>query len=276
MYTCYKHFSFLCTRWLRIITFSHVSIFSQGMSVTVCQLVSQSIHHFDPGWNSSTILKCVAMKSCTVMAPRGWILLTLAVPRLYIECNHKIDMWSWIKCLCNYWMGSCAASSESPQLFCVSWAVCMYVCVLACMCLCNALLRLNSLSSHQMQQVSVQPSTDSGLCPTGRPSSRSWLAWLTRTHLAPRPWPRGKHPVWISSNSCWLGPTQIWVRDTHPKVSTYLSAWVTMCALGRSTCLPVALVSLYISQPLLFFSFFVLFSKLFHFFTSLHTFASHS
>lgn len=96
---------------------------------------------------------------------------------------------------------------------------------------------LNSISSHQSQQVSMEPSTGNGLSPTGRPSSRLWLAWLTRTHLAPRPWPRGKRPVWISSNSCWLGPTQIWVRDTHPKVSTYLSVCVTMCALSQSTCL---------------------------------------
>lgn len=126
---------------------------------------------------------------------------------------------------------------------------------LMCVCLRNSLPCLYCLSSHQMQQVSVQPSTDNGLCPTGSPSSRSSLAWLTRTHLAPRPWPRGKRPVWISSNSCWPGPTQIWVRDTLPKVSIYLSARVTMCTLAQSTCLPFALVLLFISQLLASLSF---------------------
>lgn len=86
-----------------------------------------------------------------------------------------------------------------------------------------------------MQPVSVQPSTDNALCPTGRLSSRSWLAWLTRTHLAPRPWPRGKHPVWISSSSCWLGPTQIWVKHTHP---TSLHFAFNVCCDMR--CLAVA------------------------------------
>lgn len=121
-------------------------------------------------------------------------------------------------------------------LCCIIWT--SFIC--CCECLCNPFPCLNSLSSHQTQQVSTQPSTDNGLCPTGRPSSRSWLAWLTRTHLAPRPWPRGKRPVWISSNSCWLGPTQIWVRDAHPKVSASLSACATMCALAQSTRLAVA------------------------------------
>lgn len=107
------------------------------------------------------------------------------------------------------------------------------------LCLCNPLHCFNSLC--QTQQVSTQPSTDNGLCPTGRPSSRLWLAWLTRTHLAPRPWPREKHPVWISSNSYWLGPTQILVRDTHPKVSAYMSVCVTICPLAQSTCLTAAL-----------------------------------
>lgn len=85
-----------------------------------------------------------------------------------------------------------------------------------CLCLCNPWSCLNSLSSHQSQQVSMQPCTDSALFPTGRLSSRSWLAWLTRTHLARRPWRRGRHPVWISSGSCWPGLTPIWVRRAHP------------------------------------------------------------
>lgn len=132
-----------------------------------------------------------------------------------------------------------------------------------------------------MQQVSMQPSTDSALCPTGRPSSRLWLAWLTRTHLARRPWPRGKRPVWISSNSCWLGPTQIWVRDTHPNVSTYLSVCVTTCALAQSTCLPIALVSLYIFSAFVCFFFcrllFLLWAlSLFYFFFASHSWFTHS
>lgn len=88
--------------------------------------------------------------------------------------------------------------------------------VSVCLCLCNPSSCLNSLSSYQSQQVSTQPCTDSARFPTGRLSFRSWLAWLTRTHLARRPWRRGKHPVWISSGSCWLGRTQIWVRRAHP------------------------------------------------------------
>lgn len=88
--------------------------------------------------------------------------------------------------------------------------------VSACLCLCNPSSCLNSLSSYQSQQVSTQPCTDSARFPTGRLSSRSWLAWLTRTHLARRPWRRGKRPVWISSGSCWLGLTRIWVRRAHP------------------------------------------------------------
>lgn len=87
--------------------------------------------------------------------------------------------------------------------------------VLACLCLCNPSFCLNSLSSYQSQQVSTQPCTDSARFPTGPLSSHSWLAWLTRTHLARRPWRRGKHPVWISSGSCWLGLTQIWVSRAH-------------------------------------------------------------
>lgn len=63
-----------------------------------------------------------------------------------------------------------------------------------------------------MQQVSTLPSTDSARCPTDHPSSRWWPAWLTRTRLAPRPWPREKRPVWTSSSSCWQGPTQISVK----------------------------------------------------------------
>lgn len=85
-----------------------------------------------------------------------------------------------------------------------------------CLCLCNSWSCLNSLSSYQSQQVSTQACTDSDRFPTGRLSSRLWLAWLTRTHLAHRPWRRGKHPVWISSGSCWLDRTRIWVRRAHP------------------------------------------------------------
>lgn len=75
-----------------------------------------------------------------------------------------------------------------------------------------------------MQQVSVPPSTDSARCLTGHPSSLWWPAWPTRTHLAPRPWQRGKRPVWTNLSSCWPDPTRISVRHCRCLLRVYVKS----------------------------------------------------